>query len=122
MPTDPPQPPDQPHNGSDGKPHKPTGPNGTNGDSHRGAKSGGERRQKLFSDYSRYSSVGIQFGVYLLFFIFGGYWLDQKLGTSPWLLISGVLVGFSSGLYSLMKRFPISKRRKATPPDPPKAP
>ncbi len=71
------------------------------------------RRQKMMSDYSRYATVGLQFGLYLTLCILGGYWLDRKIGTSPLLLILGVLVGFGTGLYSLMRKFPISPRRKA---------
>lgn len=85
-----------------------------------------QRRQTLMRDYSRYATVGLQFGLYLTFCILGGYWLDRKVGTSPVLLIAGVLVGFSTGLYSLMRKFPVSTRRKASshsnPDDPPPAP
>ncbi len=33
-----------------------------------------------------------------------GYWLDKKLGTSPWLLIVLVFVGAAAGFYSLYRR------------------
>ena len=85
-----------------------------------------QRSQKLIGDYSRYGTAGIQFAAYLTLCILGGFWLDRKLGTSPLLLVAGVLMGFGVGLYSLMKKFPISKRRKAIPPstqdDPPAEP
>lgn len=32
-----------------------------------------------------------------------GYWLDQKLGTSPWLTLVGVLLGISLGLFQLVR-------------------
>jgi F0F1-type ATP synthase assembly protein I len=38
----------------------------------------------------------------------GGYWLDQRLGTSPILLIVGVCLGFGVSLYSIVK---LSKRK-----------
>lgn len=29
---------------------------------------------------------------------FGGYWLDNKLGTDPWLMVLGVLFGVATGI------------------------
>jgi F0F1-type ATP synthase assembly protein I len=58
------------------------------------------------SDYARYAGVGLQFGAAILVFAFGGWWLDGKLGTDPWLLIVGVFAGFAGGLYSLLKKVP----------------
>ncbi len=33
----------------------------------------------------------------------GGWWLDKKLGTSPWLLVSGAMLGIGAGLYAFLK-------------------
>ncbi|HUL74387.1 MAG TPA: AtpZ/AtpI family protein [Vicinamibacterales bacterium] len=33
----------------------------------------------------------------------GGYALDQWLGTRPWLLLSGLLLGMAVGFYELVK-------------------
>jgi hypothetical protein len=33
----------------------------------------------------------------------GGYFLDQKLHTSPWLAFGGVVVGFVTGIVALMR-------------------
>lgn len=32
-----------------------------------------------------------------------GYWADGKLGTKPWLLVTGSLLGFAAGMYALVK-------------------
>ena len=32
-----------------------------------------------------------------------GWWLDKKLGTSPWLLVSGALSGIGLGFYLFFK-------------------
>jgi F0F1-type ATP synthase assembly protein I len=32
-----------------------------------------------------------------------GYWLDQRLGTSPWLLLLGALLGIGAALYQFFK-------------------
>ncbi|MBC7328981.1 AtpZ/AtpI family protein [bacterium] len=38
---------------------------------------------------------------------FFGYWLDKKLGTSPYLSLVGLFLGISAGFYQLYK---IAKR------------
>ncbi len=45
-------------------------------------------------DPSQLAGIGIQFGVVLVAFLFAGKWLDDRLGTEPWLLMAGVFVGF----------------------------
>ncbi|MCA1828449.1 MAG: AtpZ/AtpI family protein [Myxococcales bacterium] len=32
-----------------------------------------------------------------------GWWLDKKLGTNPWLLVVGALLGIGAGFYALFK-------------------
>lgn len=32
----------------------------------------------------------------------GGHWLDGKWGTSPWLVIIGVVLGFTVGMWHLL--------------------
>jgi F0F1-type ATP synthase assembly protein I len=29
----------------------------------------------------------------------GGYWLDARLGTTPWLFVVGALLGITAGFY-----------------------
>lgn len=48
--------------------------------------------------------VGVQFTATLLLFLFGGKWLDERLGTSPWLLLAGVFLGFVLGVLWLYRR------------------
>ena len=50
------------------------------------------------------AGVGIQFAAILLAFLFGGRWLDARLGTEPWLLIAGVFVGFALSTYWMYRR------------------
>jgi F0F1-type ATP synthase assembly protein I len=49
------------------------------------------------------SSVGIELALSVLLGLFAGRWLDGKLGTSPWLMILLLCVGFAAGLRSLMR-------------------
>jgi F0F1-type ATP synthase assembly protein I len=74
-------------------------------------------RQRSMRDYSRYSSVGVTFGVVLALFAFAGYWADKQVGSSPIFLVLGVFVGFGGGLYSLIRKIPVSSRgRRKRPP------
>jgi len=50
------------------------------------------------------AGIGIQFTVVLLAFLFGGRWLDQRLGTEPWLLLAGVFLGFALSTIWMMRR------------------
>ncbi|MGH9750272.1 MAG: AtpZ/AtpI family protein [Candidatus Polarisedimenticolia bacterium] len=34
---------------------------------------------------------------------FAGYWLDGRLGTGPWLLLAGMLLGMASGFISFFR-------------------
>lgn len=49
--------------------------------------------------------AGLQFGVVLCLFAFAGLKLDGVLGTKPWMLVAGVLIGFLGGTISLLKKF-----------------
>jgi F0F1-type ATP synthase assembly protein I len=41
-----------------------------------------------------------------------GYWLDQKLHTGPWLLLSLGLLGFAGGLREVLRRIGVAGRDK----------
>jgi len=49
------------------------------------------------------AGAGFQFTVAVLLGAFAGIWLDEKLGTSPWLVIVLVFVGAAVGFYSLYR-------------------
>src|ERR671939_423109 len=51
-----------------------------------------------------YVGLGFQFLGAILLFLYLGRWLDQRLGTTPWLLIVGVFVGAGAGFYSLYRK------------------
>lgn len=39
----------------------------------------------------------------LLLGTLGGYWIDSKLGTEPWFLLGGTLLGLLVGMYELAR-------------------
>lgn len=56
--------------------------------------------------------VGLQFAGAILLFLFLGRWLDERLGTEPWLLLGGVLVGSVAGFVSLYRQLVIGPRER----------
>lgn len=62
----------------------------------------------LGDDFALYSGLGVQLGVVITAFTLGGNWLDARLGTKPWFLLLGTLVGFVGGTISVVSRVPSS--------------
>ena len=59
-----------------------------------------------------YAGLGFQFLAAILLFLYVGRWLDARLGTRPWLLVVGVLVGAGAGFYSLYKKLMTEQARE----------
>lgn len=55
-------------------------------------------------------AVGLQFAAGLLLFTFAGSWLDERLGTSPWLLLLGVFLGFGLSLLWIYRKLVVDPR------------
>jgi F0F1-type ATP synthase assembly protein I len=52
---------------------------------------------------ARHASVGLEMGVAVAIGAFGGWWLDDRYGWTPWGLIIGTLVGVGAGIKALMR-------------------
>ena len=52
---------------------------------------------------ANYATVGLEFGLSLLVGLFGGRWLDQKLGTENWLTFIGFGFGVAAGYRSIYR-------------------
>lgn len=62
--------------------------------------------------------MGVQLAAAMVMFGGLGWWLDGKLGTAPWLLAAGCLVGAGGGMISLIRtalRFRKSEPEKGGP-------
>jgi len=46
---------------------------------------------------------GIQLAASAVLMFFLGRWLDGKFNSTPWLMITGVFLGFGAGLYNFIK-------------------
>jgi ATP synthase protein I len=57
-----------------------------------------------FPGWVRYSGVGLELAGAIAGLALLGYWIDGKFGTSPWGILTGVVVGLVGGLYNLVKQ------------------
>ena len=57
-----------------------------------------------FPSWVRHSGLGLEMAGATAGFALFGYWLDGRLGTGPWGLIAGVILGLVGGLYNLVKQ------------------
>ena len=62
---------------------------------------------------TQFAGIGVQFGAVIMVFTLAGYWVDKKLGTSPWLLLVSVFVGASAGFYSMYSKVIAAQRTDA---------
>ena len=53
-------------------------------------------------DQLEIASLGTEFALTEILGAAAGYWIDTKLGTLPWCLVGGVLVGFALGLWRII--------------------
>lgn len=54
-------------------------------------------------DHVEITTLGLEFATAEGLGVWAGYWLDGKLGTSPWLLVAGALAGFALGFYIILR-------------------
>jgi F0F1-type ATP synthase assembly protein I len=47
--------------------------------------------------------VGLTLVISTVLGLWGGYVLDQRLGTAPWLMLVGLLLGIASGFVNLFR-------------------
>lgn len=59
--------------------------------------------QQNWKGIASYATVGLEFGLSLLLGLFAGRWLDQKLGTGPWLAILGFGFGIAAGYRAIYR-------------------
>ena len=61
---------------------------------------------------SDYLGIGLQIAISFSFFVLCGYWADEKLGTSPLLLLAGVVAGMVGMALVLMKVVKSANKKK----------
>jgi ATP synthase protein I len=60
-----------------------------------------EEKERLFRDLRLYGSLGIEMAAAVLIGTLMGYWADKWLGTQPWILIVGFILGAAAGFRNL---------------------
>ena len=60
----------------------------------------------------RYLGVGISFAVIVAVGWFVGQWGDTRLGTTPWLTMTGTLLGVGLAIYDLIRTTAALERRE----------
>lgn len=60
-------------------------------------------QQHLWRLAARYSTVGIEMTVAVTLGTLGGHWLDHRLGTAPWFLGFGLLVGIGAAIRTILR-------------------
>jgi ATP synthase protein I len=56
------------------------------------------------------SSVGLELGISVVIALLGGMWLDGELGTEPWFMLLGVVIGLIAGFRSVLRAVDRSDR------------
>lgn len=72
----------------------------------------GEGGKTTASQTGAVLGAGMQFAGAIILFLFVGRWLDARLGTEPWLLLLGVMLGAVGGFTSLYRQLVIVPRER----------
>ena len=56
-----------------------------------------------FPGWIRYSGVGLELAGAMAGLALVGYWIDKWLGTAPWGILGGVILGLVGGLYNMVR-------------------
>jgi F0F1-type ATP synthase assembly protein I len=70
------------------------------------------------AELGRYAGLGLTFAATVLLFGAAGWWLDRRLSTSPWILVSALFLGAGLAFYSLLRRVPHGRSATKPPPHP----
>ena len=70
-----------------------------------------EKRKKILNEIGLYTDVCIRFAVTIIFFLFLGYWIDNKFGSKPIFIVIFVFLGAATGFYNLYRTL-ISRLKK----------
>lgn len=53
--------------------------------------------------YGKYIQFGSQLGLSMALPIIAGFWLDERLDSSPWFLLTGIFLGVASSIWTVLK-------------------
>ena len=64
---------------------------------------GGRRQPGALREVGRLAGLGVQFAVTVVLCTAAGWWADGELGTAPWLLLAGALIGAVAAFYQVCR-------------------
>lgn len=67
-------------------------------------------QEHMWQIAGRYSAVGIEMAVAITLPMLAGVWADKHWGTSPWLLVAGLVVGFGAAARSVWRVVKLARR------------
>jgi ATP synthase protein I len=62
-----------------------------------------EDRREFFKELGKFSALGFEMAIAVIIGLAIGYYLDEWLGTGPWLTIVWLGLGFAAGVRSLYR-------------------
>lgn len=62
-----------------------------------------EPKRAFYKDLEVFGSIGIELVLLVIIGLLGGNWLDKRFGTSPFILITGAIIGAIIGFYNFYK-------------------
>lgn len=69
-------------------------------------------QSQLLRAAGQYTGYGLTWALSTLLFLLGGWWLDEKVGTTPLFMILGAFVGAGAGFYSLYRHIVVESREE----------
>lgn len=54
-------------------------------------------------NYLKHAQIGLELAAAVLLGFWGGYKLDVRLGTAPWLMLVGAAAGLAAGFYLVLR-------------------
>ena len=61
------------------------------------------QKDPILMTFGLYSALGFQFAISVVAGLLLGNYFDGKWGTEPYLMLGGLIAGFTGGLYNLLK-------------------
>jgi ATP synthase protein I len=77
-------------------------PGGAGGQGRQDSQDEQRERGEIIRRAAPYMGLGMTMAASVLLGVLGGQWLDNRLGTAPWLTVIGLLLGVGTGFYNLI--------------------
>ena len=62
-----------------------------------------QKPESVLRELGKYGALGLEMAISVVIGMGIGWWLDRKLGTTPWLMVVWIGFGFAAGIRSLWR-------------------